>query len=68
MELRIQMVHFIVWCGARREQRLLDRLTPAGYLFVGSSESLANLDPRFVTQHHCRSIFYQLNKQVAAMT
>jgi chemotaxis protein methyltransferase CheR len=43
--------------------RLSDRLAPDGYLFVGSSESLANLDPRFVPQHHCRSVFYQPNKQ-----
>ena len=45
--------------------RLADRLTPDGYLFVGSSESLANLDPRFVPQSHCRSVFYQPNKQSA---
>ncbi len=43
--------------------RLSERLTPDGYLFVGSSESLANLDPRFIPQHHCRSIFYQPNRQ-----
>jgi chemotaxis protein methyltransferase CheR len=39
--------------------RLSNSLAPGGYLFVGSSESLANLDPRFVPQHHCRSVFYQ---------
>jgi len=44
--------------------RLADRLTPDGYLFVGSSESLSGLDPRFVPQHHCRSVFYQPNKQL----
>jgi len=46
--------------------RLADRLTPDGYLIVGSSECLANVDPRFVAQHHCRSVFYQPNKQAAA--
>ncbi len=45
--------------------RLADRLTPEGYLFVGSSESLANLDPRFVAQHHCQGVFYQPNKRLA---
>ena len=45
--------------------RLADRLAPAGYLFVGSSESLANLDPRFVPQHHCRTVFYQPDQQPA---
>ncbi len=48
--------------------RLADRLTPGGYLFVGSSESLNNLDPRFVPQHHCRCVFYQPNKQPAMAT
>ena len=48
--------------------RLGDRLTPEGYLFVGSSESLNNLDPRFVAQHHCRGIFYQPNKRAAMPT
>ncbi len=42
---------------------LSDRLTPEGYLFVGSSESLTSLDSRFVAQHHCRSVFYQPNKR-----
>jgi chemotaxis protein methyltransferase CheR len=43
--------------------RLADRLAPEGYMFVGSSESLAGVDPRFVPQQHCRSVFYQPNKQ-----
>ncbi len=42
--------------------RLSDLLTPDGFLFVGSSESLNNLDSRFVPQHHCRTVFYQPNK------
>jgi chemotaxis protein methyltransferase CheR len=41
--------------------RLADRLTPTGYLFVGASESLADLGPRFAPKMHCRSIFYQPN-------
>jgi chemotaxis protein methyltransferase CheR len=43
--------------------RLADRLTPTGYMFVGSSESLNNLDQRFVPQTHCRSVYYQPGKQ-----
>lgn len=41
--------------------RLADRLTPAGYLFVGAAESLADLGPRFAPKMYCRSIFYQPN-------
>jgi len=47
--------------------RLADRLNPYGYLFAGSSESLASLDPRFVPQNHCRSIFYQPHQHVATV-
>lgn len=43
-------------------ERLIKELTPEGYLFVGSSESLTDLGPQFVPQHHCRAIFYQPNK------
>lgn len=45
--------------------RLATELTPGGYLFVGSSESLSDLGPRFVAQHHCRAVFYQPNKPAA---
>jgi chemotaxis protein methyltransferase CheR len=41
-------------------------LSPDGYLFVGSSESLADLGPEFAPQHHCRSVFYQPAKRRAA--
>jgi chemotaxis protein methyltransferase CheR len=41
--------------------RLAERLTPEGYLFVGSSESLLDLGPRFAPQNHCRSTFYRPN-------
>ncbi|MBN1910157.1 MAG: protein-glutamate O-methyltransferase CheR [Pirellulales bacterium] len=45
--------------------RISDRLAPGGYLFVGSSESLGDLGPRFMPQHHCRSVFYQPNRRPA---
>ena len=45
--------------------RLTHQLTPNGYLFVGSSESLTDLGPQFIPQYHCRSVFYQPNKQPA---
>ncbi len=48
--------------------RLSDLLVPGGYLFVGSSEALNNLDPRFVAQQHCQTVFYQPNRQLAAAT
>jgi len=40
-------------------RRLVDRLEDGGYLFVGSSESLIDLGPEFMPQHHCRSVYYQ---------
>lgn len=42
--------------------RLADVLTPDGHLFVGSSESLLDLGPRFAPQNHCRATFYQPNR------
>lgn len=45
--------------------RLADRLAPDGYLFVGSSESLLDLGPRFAPQNHCRATFYQPNRTPA---
>lgn len=45
--------------------RLARELTADGYMFVGSSESLSDLGPRFMPQHHCRAVFYQPNKAVA---
>lgn len=42
-------------------RRLKRMLTPDGYLFVGSSESLTDLGPEFRPQQHCRSVFYQPN-------
>jgi len=45
---------------------LVNILSPDGYLFVGSSESLGDLGPEFAAQHHCRSVFYQPSKRRAA--
>ena len=41
--------------------RIADCLTPDGWLFVGASESLLDLGPRFAPHHHCRSVFYRPN-------
>ena len=55
---------------ARRSlfNRLSDRLTPEGCLFVGSSECLTDLGPQFVPQNHCRATYYQPNKKPASAT
>jgi chemotaxis protein methyltransferase CheR len=42
--------------------RAANQLTPGGYLFVGSSESLADLGPRFAPRYHCRGVYYQPNE------
>ncbi|NUQ62005.1 MAG: protein-glutamate O-methyltransferase CheR [Pirellulales bacterium] len=42
--------------------RLADHLTPDGYLFVGASESLSDLGPRFAPQYHGRTIHYRPNR------
>jgi len=41
-------------------------LTPNGWLFVGSSESLSKLGPEWKAQQHCRSNCYRPNMKVAA--
>jgi chemotaxis protein methyltransferase CheR len=43
--------------------RLTNQLAPDGYLFVGSSESLMDIGPQFVPQHHCRAVYYQPTKR-----
>ena len=50
--------------------RLTQVMTPEGYLFVGSQESLVQLGPRFKPQLHCRGVFYRPNllEADAAMT
>jgi chemotaxis protein methyltransferase CheR len=52
---------------ARRDLflRLATALTPEGYLFVGSQESLRDLGPQFAPQQHCRAICYRPNLSVA---
>ena len=42
-------------------ERMAETLTPEGWLFVGSSESLSDLGPRFAPQEHCRATCYQPN-------
>jgi chemotaxis protein methyltransferase CheR len=42
--------------------RLADRLAPPGAIFVGSSESLLDLGPRFAPRNHCRTTYYQPNR------
>ena len=46
-------------------KRIAETLTPEGYLFVGSQESLVDLGPRFSPHHHCRATFYRPNLQAA---
>jgi chemotaxis protein methyltransferase CheR len=46
--------------------RLAERLTPDGYMLVGSSESLIDLGPRFMPKNHCRATYYQPNMPVGA--
>lgn len=42
-------------------RRIAHVLTPTGYLFVGSSETLSDVGPNFAPEHHCGSVFYQPN-------
>jgi len=44
--------------------RLTTALTPEGWLFVGSQESLRDVGPQFVPQQHCRAICYRPNMTV----
>jgi chemotaxis protein methyltransferase CheR len=46
--------------------RLASALTPEGWLFVGSQESLRDLGPQFAPQQHCRAICYRPNYSAAA--
>lgn len=41
--------------------RMSDRMTENGFLFVGVSESLTRFGDRFVPQFHCRTTYYQPN-------
>lgn len=42
-------------------RRLMRQLAQGGYIFTSSSESLFDVDPAFVPEHHCRSVFYRPN-------
>ena len=42
-------------------KRLGKMLTPGGWLFTGSGESLADLGPNWSPKQHCRAICYQPN-------
>jgi chemotaxis protein methyltransferase CheR len=55
---------------ARRDLfiRLAGALTPEGWLFVGSQESLRDLGPQFVPQQHCRAICYRPNLTAAPVS
>jgi chemotaxis protein methyltransferase CheR len=46
--------------------RLAAQLTPDGYMFVGSQESLSDIGPQFAPQNHCRAVFYRPTLQRAA--
>jgi chemotaxis protein methyltransferase CheR len=41
--------------------RLTTALTPDGWMFVGSQESLRDVGPQFIPQQHCRAICYRPN-------
>ena len=59
----------IYFDAARRRDlflRLADRLTPYGALFVGSSESLMDLGPRFAPRSYCRATYYRPNRPARA--
>jgi chemotaxis protein methyltransferase CheR len=49
-------------------ERVAATLTPEGYLFAGSQESLADLGDRFKPQFHCRATTYQPNLTVLSAT
>lgn len=53
---------------ARRDLflRLAKALTPEGWLFVGSQESLRDLGPQFAPQQHCRATCYRPNRPAPA--
>ena len=46
--------------------KLADLLTPNGWLFPGSAESLSHCGPQWVAQQHCRSNCYRPNQTVVS--
>ena len=45
--------------------KLADALSPTGWLFPGSAESLSHLGPQWVAQQHCRANCYRPNMPAA---
>jgi chemotaxis protein methyltransferase CheR len=43
-------------------QRIRDNLSDEGYLFLGGSESMVNIDLGFKRHEHGRAVFYRLNR------
>ena len=54
-------IYFTPETRARLFQRISEVMTEPGYLFVGSSESLSDLGPRFMPHLHCKSVYYRPN-------
>ena len=52
-----------IYFTPERRRDLFDRiaavLSPEGYLFVGSSESLGDVGTRFAPEQHCRTVIYR---------
>jgi chemotaxis protein methyltransferase CheR len=48
-------------------ERLVGTMTPQGLLFVGSSENLSDLGPKFLPEIHCRSVFYRPRRDPAGL-
>ncbi|EAQ82572.1 CheR family methyltransferase [Blastopirellula marina] len=61
---RNAIIYFNAEDRRRTYLNLANQVTDNGYLFVGSSESLIDLGPKFQPQHHCKSVFYQPNRQL----
>ena len=53
------LIYFPVHTRRRVFQRIGETLTPNGYLFVGSSETLTDLAEQFSPQHECRTVYYR---------
>jgi chemotaxis protein methyltransferase CheR len=53
------VIYFPVLTRRSVFQRIGEVLTPEGYLFVGSSETLNDLAQDFAPQHECRTVYYR---------
>ncbi|MBX3424636.1 MAG: protein-glutamate O-methyltransferase CheR [Pirellulales bacterium] len=54
-------IYFNAEDRAKLFEKLAATLTPEGWLFAGSSESLSDLGARWAPQQHCRATCYQPN-------